>query len=194
MHQCAIAMSGSYSSAWRHDRSDSWNQNEWICDTPCRKNRRASSDFVVTEKCLVSPIPGSSFAGRRGCAPGGTAQRSGAGRDGTCCFLPAAINVKENPRMKTTAAQVTFFIPASIRDSPPCIMQNVFTRWRRWALILLVCVLGGAAIVGVRAIRTPILRAAGWALVVDEPLEPADIIVIAVDADGPGVLEAADLV
>jgi len=73
-------------------------------------------------------------------------------------------------------------------------MQNVFTRWRRWALILLVCVLGGAAIFGVGAIRTPILRAAGWALVVDEPLQPADIIVIAVDADGPGVLEAADLV
>jgi hypothetical protein len=73
-------------------------------------------------------------------------------------------------------------------------MQNVFTRGRRWALILLVCVLGGAAIFGVRAIRTPILRAAGWALVVDEPLEPADIIVVAVDADGPGVLEAADLV
>jgi hypothetical protein len=73
-------------------------------------------------------------------------------------------------------------------------MQIVFTRWARWALVLLVCVLGGVAALSVRAIRTPILRAAGWALVADEPLEPADIIVVAVDADGPGVLEAADLV
>jgi hypothetical protein len=38
------------------------------------------------------------------------------------------------------------------------------------------------------------LRAAGWALVVDEPLGPADIIVVTVDAAGAGVLEAADLV
>ena len=71
-------------------------------------------------------------------------------------------------------------------------MLDVVTRWPRWAFLLSVCVLGGAATVG--AIRQPILRAAGWALVVDEPVEPADIIVVAVDADGAGVLEAADLV
>src|ERR1700730_2434158 len=72
-------------------------------------------------------------------------------------------------------------------------MQDVFSRRPRWALVLLVCLIGGVAILSVRAIRTPILRAAGWALVIDEPLEPADIIVVTVDADGPGVLEAADL-
>jgi hypothetical protein len=56
---------------------------------------------------------------------------------------------------------------------------------------LLLC----AAIVGVPAVRTPILQAAGSALVVDEAVvEPADIIVVAVGADGAGVLEAADLV
>ena len=73
----AIAMSLSSSSACVHDRSDSWNQNEWICETPCRKNLRASSDVVVTGKSLVTPMPGSSFAGSSGCAPGGTMHMSG---------------------------------------------------------------------------------------------------------------------
>jgi hypothetical protein len=67
-------------------------------------------------------------------------------------------------------------------------------RWPRWALILAVVMLAGAVIVGVPTIRTSILRAAGWALIVDEPVEPADIIVVTADADGAGVLEAADLV
>lgn len=43
-------------------------------------------------------------------------------------------------------------------------------------------------------LRNPGLRAAGWALVAEDPLEPADIIVVAIAADGAGVLEAADLV
>jgi hypothetical protein len=38
------------------------------------------------------------------------------------------------------------------------------------------------------------LRAAGWALVVDEPVAPADIIVVSLDSRGAGALEAADLV
>jgi hypothetical protein len=59
---------------------------------------------------------------------------------------------------------------------------------------LAVVVLAGAVVVGVPAARVGVLRAAGWALVVDEPVAPADIIVVAVDADGAGVLEAADLV
>jgi hypothetical protein len=65
---------------------------------------------------------------------------------------------------------------------------------QRWAGIVLVIVLVGAASMGVPAIRRPILRAAGWALVVDERVEPADIIVVTAGADGAGVLEAADLV
>ena len=64
----------------------------------------------------------------------------------------------------------------------------------RWARILVVVLLAGAVIVGVPAIRGPILRAAGWALVFVEPVEPADIVVVTIDADGAGVLEAADLV
>jgi hypothetical protein len=42
--------------------------------------------------------------------------------------------------------------------------------------------------------REPILRAAGWALVADDVPGRADIIVVTSDADGAGVLEAADLV
>ncbi len=38
------------------------------------------------------------------------------------------------------------------------------------------------------------LRAAGWSLVADDPIHPADAIVIAVDAGRAGILEAADLV
>ena len=67
-------------------------------------------------------------------------------------------------------------------------------RWSRWRRILAVVVLAAAVMVGAPAIRGSILRAAGWALVIDEPLEPADIVVIAIDAGGAGVLEAADLV
>jgi uncharacterized SAM-binding protein YcdF (DUF218 family) len=51
------------------------------------------------------------------------------------------------------------------------------------------------AILAIRPIREPILRAAGWALVVkNEPVAPADVIVISIDSDGAGALEAADLV
>ena len=43
-------------------------------------------------------------------------------------------------------------------------------------------------------IRDSLLRAAGWALVVDDALQAADVVVVGVDAGGVGVLEAADLV
>ena len=73
------------------------------------------------------------------------------------------------------------------------IMQDMTTRRRRWMAIVLVVVLGGAA--GMPAIRTRVLRAAGRTLVItNRSVEPADIIVVAIDADGAGVLEAADLV
>jgi len=51
-----------------------------------------------------------------------------------------------------------------------------------------------AVIVGVPAVREPILRTIGWTLVVRESVAPADIIVIALDAGAAGALEAADLV
>jgi hypothetical protein len=64
----------------------------------------------------------------------------------------------------------------------------------KWASILLVVASAAATIVAVPSIREPVLRAAGWVLVVDEPVAPADIIIVAPDSGGAGALEAADLV
>lgn len=65
---------------------------------------------------------------------------------------------------------------------------------REWLRALLVIVVPGMASLAMPGVRGPILRAAGGALVVDDALGPADIIVVATGADGAGVLEAADLV
>jgi uncharacterized SAM-binding protein YcdF (DUF218 family) len=64
----------------------------------------------------------------------------------------------------------------------------------RWAPILVVVALAAASIVAVPSVREPVLRAAGWALIVNEPVAPADIIVIVPGIGGAGALEAADLV
>jgi hypothetical protein len=53
--------------------------------------------------------------------------------------------------------------------------------------------LAAAAII-VASVPERVLRAAGWALVVYEPVVPADIIVISLDSGGAGALQAADLV
>ena len=68
------------------------------------------------------------------------------------------------------------------------------SRWSSWGPILVVAALAAATIVAVPSVREPVLRAAGWALVVNEPVAPADIIVISLDSGGAGALEAADLV
>ncbi len=64
----------------------------------------------------------------------------------------------------------------------------------RLAAILVVVALAAFTIVAVRSVREPILRAAGWALVVNEPVASADIVVLSVDSGPAGALEAADLV
>ena len=74
------------------------------------------------------------------------------------------------------------------------INSSMSFRRPRWAPILVVVALAAAAIVAIPSVREPVLRAAGWALVVNEPVAPADIIVISLDSGGAGVLEAADLV
>lgn len=74
------------------------------------------------------------------------------------------------------------------------IKPSMSFRRPRWALILVVVALAAAAIVVVPSVREPVLRTAGWALVVNEPVAPADIIVITLDSSGAGALEAADLV
>ena len=58
----------------------------------------------------------------------------------------------------------------------------------------MVVALATAAIIAVSSVREPVLRAAGWALVVNDPVAPADIIVVSLDSGGAGALEAADLV
>lgn len=66
--------------------------------------------------------------------------------------------------------------------------------WPRWATIVAALALAAFAIVAVRSLREPVLRAAGWALVVNnEPAAPADIVVLTIDSGGAGALEAADL-
>ena len=64
----------------------------------------------------------------------------------------------------------------------------------RWRSMLGVVALAAASIFAVPSIREPVLRAAGWALVVNEPVGPADIIVVSLNSGGAGTLEAADLV
>jgi hypothetical protein len=71
---------------------------------------------------------------------------------------------------------------------------SVSSRRPRWAPILVVVALAAAAIVAVPSVRAQVLRAAGWALVVSEPVASADIIVVSLDSGGAGALEAADLV
>ena len=67
-------------------------------------------------------------------------------------------------------------------------------RWSRWAPILTAFALAVFAIVAVRSLREPVLRAAGGALVASEPVASADVIILAIDSEGAGALEAADLV
>src|SRR4029077_8241524 len=72
--------------------------------------------------------------------------------------------------------------------------QSMTSRWSRWGLMLsIVLTLVAGAIVAIPMVREPVLRSAGWALVVNEPSGVADIIVVSTDSGGAGALEAADL-
>src|SRR5262245_26677587 len=64
----------------------------------------------------------------------------------------------------------------------------------RWASPLVAVALAATATGVFPNVRKPILQAAGRALVVNELIDPADIIVISIDSGGAGSLEAADLV
>jgi len=59
---------------------------------------------------------------------------------------------------------------------------------------VVVLALAAFAVAAIRPLREPVLRSAGWALVVSEPVAPADMIVLSLDSGGAGALEAADLV
>lgn len=70
---------------------------------------------------------------------------------------------------------------------------GAWRRWRaRWLLGLLLLV--GALVAVIPGLRHAALQSAGWALVASDPLQAADVIVIAVDGGAAEVLEAADLV
>jgi hypothetical protein len=51
-----------------------------------------------------------------------------------------------------------------------------------------------AASLAFSSVREPVLRAMGRALVADEPVGPADVIVVSLYSGGAGALQAADLV
>jgi hypothetical protein len=72
-------------------------------------------------------------------------------------------------------------------------------RWRRqrgrWLLcVALGCLALVVSLMAIAATRSALLRAAGRLLAVQDGVAHADVIVISIDADGAGVLEAADLV
>jgi hypothetical protein len=62
----------------------------------------------------------------------------------------------------------------------------------RWVIAGLVS--AACAAVAVPAVRTPLLRATGEALVANDAVTPVDVIVLTPDSGGAGILEAADLV
>jgi len=66
--------------------------------------------------------------------------------------------------------------------------------WPWWVAVLAALAVVAFAIVAIRPVRQPVLRAAGWSLVASDPVAQADIIVLTIDSDGAGALEAADLV
>ncbi len=74
-------------------------------------------------------------------------------------------------------------------------MKAGLARARRWGIASCITLLVFAgALAGLPDTRTMMLTAAGHALVIDDPIEPADIVVVTVDAGAAGLLEAADLV
>src|SRR6516162_10157053 len=71
---------------------------------------------------------------------------------------------------------------------------SMTSRRPRWAPILVVVAVAAATIVAVPFAWEPVLRNAGWALIVNEPVAHADIIVIVPGGGGAEAFEAADLV
>jgi hypothetical protein len=72
-------------------------------------------------------------------------------------------------------------------------IPSTISRRPKWPSFLMVVALAAFALVAVRPVRESVLRAAGWALVVNETVVPADFIVLSLDSGGSGALEAADL-
>lgn len=61
-------------------------------------------------------------------------------------------------------------------------------------MALVTMILAVASAIAMTPLRTSLLRGMGWFLVATDQLQHADVIVLSVDSDGAGVLEATDLV
>lgn len=68
------------------------------------------------------------------------------------------------------------------------------TRWRLAAAAAVLALAAALATLATPSLRTRVLRAVGSALIVEDAISAASVIVITANADGAGVLEAADLV
>jgi hypothetical protein len=80
------------------------------------------------------------------------------------------------------------------RTATGLVNLNVILRRPRLAAIFVILPLAVFCIVAIPSLRESFLRAAGWLLVVNEPVAAADVIVLSVDSGPAGALEAADLV
>jgi hypothetical protein len=74
------------------------------------------------------------------------------------------------------------------------VVEAMSVRWRRWSRALLAIAVLIAVVAAVPAWRRSVLRGAGWALVVDDPVEPVDVIVVPRWAGSAAAIDAADLV
>jgi uncharacterized SAM-binding protein YcdF (DUF218 family) len=75
----------------------------------------------------------------------------------------------------------------------PTISRDRLAPRRRQLRAALLSVALATLFLATPSLRSPILRVLGGALVAEDPLGPADVVVVATGADGAGVLEAADL-
>jgi len=74
------------------------------------------------------------------------------------------------------------------------VSTNPRHRWRTYTVAIVGTMLAVTSVVVVRPLHTPLLRSMGHFLVATDQLQHADVIVLSVDSDGAGVLEASDLV
>ena len=65
---------------------------------------------------------------------------------------------------------------------------------RRAVVTLLVVITAATAVLGAESARSSVLRIAGWTLVAEDPLAPADVIVIPAAGSPASILETAELV
>jgi hypothetical protein len=110
--------------------------------------------------------------------------------------MVASLHTAGNSNLEGSSGSFSGSSAASRRSADLRYDQSMYSRRpRRSRIVAAIVLLLIASVVLIPTLRRPILRAAGWALVVDDPIGPSDVIVVAVDAaDGAGVLEAADLV